>query len=238
MLEAVLWILATGAPWRDLPEWYGPWQTAYGRFRAWAACGLLDRALRRLHHAVRRRRGLDHAVWCADTTVVRASRAAGGAATHPAGEPADHALGRSRGGFGTKVSLVCDGRGTPLAAHVAPGQQHDLRSLRATLGDALQLGHPRRLAADKAYSVAWVRDWLASRRIRAVIPTRSDQRRDRTFARGAYRRRNVVERLVGWLKESRRLATRYEKLAVTFLAVVKLAMIRRLLRILEFPDTT
>ena len=64
------------------------------------------------------------------------------------------------------------------------------------------------------------------RAIRPVIPTRKDEPRREDFDREAYRRRNVVERLVGRLKECRRLATRYEKLAVNFLAMIHLAMIR------------
>ena len=69
-----------------------------------------------------------------------------------------------------------------------------------------------------------------------MIPTRRDQRPDPSFSRRAYRRRNVVERLLGWLKESRRVATRYDKLAGSYLALVKLAMMRRLLRQLEFSN--
>ena len=71
-----------------------------------------------------------------------------------------------------------------------------------------------------------------------MIPTRKDQRRNPRFDKATYRRRNVVERCIGWLKESRRLATRFEKLAVNFLAMVKLAMIRRCLRLLESPNRT
>jgi transposase len=134
------------------------------------------------------------------------------------------------------VSLVCDERGTPLAVEIGPGQEHDLIRLRSTLEAALRLGCPARVVADRAYSVVSVRSWLAERRIRPVIPTRKDQRREERFDARAYRHRNVVERLVGWLKESRRMATRYEKLAGTYLAVVKLAMIRRLMRV-AFPDT-
>jgi transposase len=78
---------------------------------------------------------------------------------------------------------------------------------------------------------------LRLRGIGAVIPTRSDQRANGAFDRRAYRRRNIVERVVGWLKENRRLATRYEKLAVNFLAMVKLAMIQRCLRVLHSPDS-
>jgi transposase len=240
VLDGVLWILATGAPWRDLPRSFGPWQTIYGRFRAWSSTGLLDRALRRLQLAATVMRGRSSEVWCVDTTVVRASRAAAGARrSRDSDEPRDHALGRSRGGFGTKVALVCDGRGTPLAAQIGPGQEHDLQRLRPTVRAALSLGRrPRRLTADKAYSVAWVRSWLRRRRIAPVIPTRSDQPADEAFDARTYRRRNVVERLVGWLKESRRVATRYDKLATTFLAFVKLALLRRLLRMAEFSNTT
>ncbi len=71
-----------------------------------------------------------------------------------------------------------------------------------------------------------------------MIPTRKDQRRNPRFDAEAYRRRNIVERCILWLKENRRLATRFEKLAVNFLAMVKLAMIRRCFRLIEPPDRT
>jgi len=76
------------------------------------------------------------------------------------------------------------------------------------------------------------------RRVLPVIPRRCDQPREAAFDAASYRRRNVVERMVGWLKESRRVATRYDKLALHFLPFVKLAMIRRLLRVLDFPNRT
>lgn len=69
-----------------------------------------------------------------------------------------------------------------------------------------------------------------------MIPTRKDQKPNPRFDRATYRRRNIIERAVGWLKENRRLATRYEKLAVNFLAMVKLAMIQRCLRLLDSSD--
>lgn len=89
---------------------------------------------------------------------------------------------------------------------------------------------PKRLAADKAYSSSSIREWLRKHRVRAVIPTKSNEKQRQNFDREAYRGRNVVERCISWLKESRRVATRYEKLARNFLAMLKLAMIDRLLR--------
>lgn len=96
-------------------------------------------------------------------------------------------------------------------------------------------GPPRRrpaaLAGDKGYSCNHIRDWLKSRRIRDVIPTKSNEKPRRGFDKEAYCRRNIIERCIGWLKECRRIATRFEKLAVNFVAMFKLAMIRRYLRV-------
>ena len=71
-----------------------------------------------------------------------------------------------------------------------------------------------------------------------MIPTRKDQRSNPRFDKASYKRRNVVERCMGWLKENRRVGSRHEKLAVNYLAMVNLAMIRRCFRILESPDKT
>lgn len=106
------------------------------------------------------------------------------------------------------------------------------------------VGRPRRrpkhLAGDKGYSYPRVRDWLRAHGIGAVIPQRSDQLarhrgRPLQFDRQMYKRRGIIEQCVGWLKECRRIGTRFEKLAVSYLAMLKLAMIERYLRIL-FSD--
>lgn len=88
---------------------------------------------------------------------------------------------------------------------------------------------PLRLAGDKGYSYPSVRRWLRRRRIRAVIPTRSNQPREPNFDRRGYRRRNIIERVVGWYKERRALGTRYDKLAVNYLAMWRVAMIENFL---------
>jgi len=98
---------------------------------------------------------------------------------------------------------------------------------------------PARLAADKGYSYPWIRAWLRRHKIAAVIPQRSDQQRRHIgrplmFDKETYRRRNVIECCVGWLKECRRIATRFEKLALNFLAMIKVAIIGRYLS-RDFP---
>jgi len=162
-------------------------------------------------------------------------------------EPSDHALGRSRGGFGTKLHLVTDGRGLPLAVVATPGQRHESTQFE-TLMNAVRIpqpvgrprSRPKRVAGDRGYSFQRIRSWLRRRAIDAVIPQRSDQAarhrgRPLNFDRKAYRRRSIIECSVGWLKECRRIGTRFEKLAVNFLAMVKASIIQRILRIL-FSD--
>jgi hypothetical protein len=89
---------------------------------------------------------------------------------------------------------------------------------------------PRRVGGDKGYSYPGIRAWLGQRHMGNVIPTRKDQRRDESFDRVAYRRRSRIEQVVGWYKECRALGTRYEKLAVNYVALWMVAIIEKLLR--------
>jgi transposase len=148
-------------------------------------------------------------------------------------------LGRSRGGFGTKLHLLTDGNGIPLGALLTPGQAHESKSFEALM-DTVNIRRRRRpkaVAGDKGYSYPRIRRWLARRGIEAVIPSRSNQPSVRLNKR-KYRGRNVVERCIGWLKWCRRVATRYEKLAESYLAMVSLAMIQRCNRLLEPSNRT
>lgn len=79
MLNGILWILRTGAPWRDLPERYGPYQTVYGYFRGWRADGTFDKILQRLQLRLDREGKIDWDLWFVDGSSVRAARCAGGA---------------------------------------------------------------------------------------------------------------------------------------------------------------
>jgi transposase len=138
---------------------------------------------------------------------------------------------------------VTDGAGLPLAVEVTAGQRHEstafepvLNAVRVPQRRGPARRRPKRLAGDKGYSYPWLRAWLRRHGIKAVIPTRKDQRRRPGFDREAYKRRNVVERCVNWLKECRAVATRFDKLAVNYLATLKLAILQRYLRILAAAD--
>lgn len=144
--------------------------------------------------------------------------------------------------------MVTDGAGTPLAIEVTAGQVHEATMAETVISEALAtpLGRrrkkakrrhkPKKLAGDKGYSAQSLRDWLQERLIEPVIPHKENEhaRHDPAvmFDRAAYRNRCVAEQCVGWLKENRRIGTRFEKLAVNFHGMLQLAMIKRYLRLL------
>jgi transposase len=149
-------------------------------------------------------------------------------------------LGRSRGGFTTKIHLICDRHGHPLQFRLTPGQSHESQSLIGLVEDIVgDDGDPmpfaRKLVGDKGYRSQTIDDFLLSFDIKPVIPSKSNEDREArsvAFDADAYRERNIVERFIGWLKESRRLFSRFEKTALNFGGMIKLAFIRRYLTLM------
>ena len=91
MLDGVLWVLKTGAQWRDLPDRFGPWKTVYGRSARWRDDGTLDCVVARLQRDLDRDGLIERSAFCVDSTTVRASRVAAGARRRgapPVGPPA------------------------------------------------------------------------------------------------------------------------------------------------------
>jgi transposase len=141
VIDGILWVLHTGAPWRDLPRpTYGPWQTVYERFNRWSKDGAWGRLLEALHVRLDAQGKIDWDLFCIDGSSIRAGRdAAGASATDGTpSEPADHALGRSRGGYGSKIHLVCDGRGR--SRQEAPRRSRKSKAeLRASVESGLRI---------------------------------------------------------------------------------------------------
>jgi len=145
VINGILWRLRTGAPWRDLPTRYGPYQTCADRLARWSKRGLWQTILQKLQGQADTKGQLDWQTNCADGSVIRAHQHAAGArhgdgaeatpakAKTPTEYAADQALGYSQGGFSTKIHLVCDGKGRPLAATISPGQAHESQHLGTSL---------------------------------------------------------------------------------------------------------
>lgn len=149
-----------------------------------------------------------------DATIIHASKAAAGARKKKYDRPADQALGRSRGGLTTKLHLVCDQHGIPLAMRLTEGQVQEATQVELLLAQIRlpqRRGRPRcrpqYLIADKGYDAQRIRHYVRGRGIRHEIPHRVTpkrrQRRQRgprpRYDRSRYKQRNVIERLFGWL---------------------------------------
>lgn len=133
-----------------------------------------------------------------------------------------NALGRSRGGFGTKACLVCDGEGRAVALAVLPGHRSELKAAPGLLARARRLGRIGRVVCDRGYSSARWRGLIRQLGGEPVVPA-TRRHPSVAYDRAAYRRRSRVEQLWGRLKEYRAVATRYEKSAASYLGVLHIA---------------
>jgi transposase len=208
-VNAVMWIAKTGAPWRDLPERFGNWNSVFQRFNRWCKTGVFTMMMEHLQDP-------DLGVLMLDSTIIRAHQHSAGA---KGSCPEAEALGRSRGGFSTKVHVACDGLGKPAKIILTPGQNHDV-----TQGPALIAGsNAAKIMADKGYDSDALIAEIESKGAEAVIPPRGNRLEERSYDKEEYKNRNVIERFINVLKQCRRVATRYEKTARNFLGFVALA---------------
>jgi transposase len=139
-------------------------------------------------------------------------------------------VGRSRGGLTTKIHALVDAEGRPVVLKLTPGQAHDGRSATDMLEG---LGKGQILLADRAYDSNALRQAMTAQGAWACVKPMPGRKNPPAFSPFLYRYRNLVERFFAKIKHYRAIATRYEKHAENYLALVKLAAIRIWLRTYE-----
>ena len=141
ILNGILWVLRTGAPWRDLQRRYGPMGTVSSRFYRWRALGVWDRVLAALQAEADARGEVDWDLHFVDATIIRAHQHAAGARRDGAtteDAQAREALGRSQGGVSTKVHLRAEGGGKPITAVLTGGERPSVGSADRCFADGSQ----------------------------------------------------------------------------------------------------
>ena len=207
-VEAVLWIVRVGAPWRDLPKDFGKWNSVFQRFRRWVRSGVFDQ----LFEALSTDADFEYVI--VDGTIVRVHQHGSGAR----GGTRTQAIGRSRGGLTTKIVALVDALGNLVRFVLLPGQRHDSVGVAPLLTD-LDFAA---LLADKAFDSDGFRTELDNRGAVAVIPPKANRVTTIPCDFEMDKWRHLVENFFCQIKEFRRIATRYDKTDTSFAAMIHL----------------
>ncbi|MGE8135290.1 IS5 family transposase [Novosphingobium subterraneum] len=212
VISGILHVLKVGCRWCDCPADYGPPTTIYNRFNRWSRRGFWVKLLDALVQT-----GAVTKSTAIDATYVKAQRAAFGGKGG-----SSQAIGRSRSGWTTKVHALTDVIGRPYALMLTPGNVSDVKAAPALLERA---GRMRYLLGDKGYDADRLRRSLREAGAKPVIPGRRNRKRAIRYDQERYRGRHLIESAFCRLKDFRRVATRYDKLAANFLSGVALATV-------------
>ncbi|TAN19193.1 MAG: IS5 family transposase [Rhizobiaceae bacterium] len=208
-IEAVLWVVRTGSPWRDLPTFFGNWNTVFKRYRDWVKADVFIR----LFEACSDAPDMEYAM--VDATIVKVHRHGQGAK----GGPQSQAIGRSKGGMTTKILALTDALGNLVRFVLLPGHRFDTIGV-PPLFDGIEFGA---LIADKAFdSNAIVAD-LDERGAKIVISQHPRRTKPLPLDAEMDKWRHLIENFFCKLKEFKRIAMRADKTDTSFAAIIHLA---------------
>jgi len=169
VLNGILWILRTGAPWKDLPERYPPYQSCHRRFQKWIEEGVLGTVLKALAEDLEERGEIDLSECYIDGTFVAAKK--GGAAS---------LVGKTKRGKATKIMAFSDGSSIPLALRTKSASPHEVTLVEATLASGFLKEEPERLVGDKACDSDPLDETLKAQGIEMIAPHRRNRKKRKT----------------------------------------------------------
>ena len=211
MVTAIWYVMRTGCPWRDVPAQFGPWSSVYSRWRRWCASGLWATILELLAPSAA---GVLRHLDCSHIKLHQDG-------ANPAGGQEGQAMGLTKGGINTKLAAVVDAQGRAVGLCLAAGQRHDIKAVEPLLSE-LAGTH---VVADRGFDADTFHRTLNQAGIRTCIRPKRGRAWRHAFNRGYYRRRHQLENFFCRIKRHRRISTRYDKLATSFLCFVQFATI-------------
>jgi transposase len=219
VLDAVLWILNTGAQWHMLPQCYPNYKTVHRRFQQWCEREILRAILTQLANALRDAGEIDEREGFID-------------ATFAAAKGGGDAIGPTKRGKGVKILAIVDRHGLPLSVSTHAANHHEVTLVQLSFDFYMLEAKPEHLVGDKAYDSDALDATLQKDGVEMISPHRSNRKLKTQDGRPLrrYARRWVVERYFAWLHWKRRLVTRWEYYSSNFLGFVELASITILLR--------
>jgi transposase len=209
VLRGILTVLSQGCKWRAIDDPEASWNSIYQYYRDWSRRGLWAELFALVEPQLKGRRRF------LDATHIKVHRCA----SNPPGGQEGQALGRTKGGMNTKLHAVVDEAGQPVSLFLSPGNDADISHAQTVLAEI----PATMVVADKGYDSDAFRQWLVVRGIQPCIPPRRNRKAPARFSKASYRKRHLVENFFERIKNFRRVATRYDKLAETFFGFACLA---------------
>ena len=214
VISGILWIVLSGSAWRQLPEFYGKWKTAYSRFRRWSMTGLWQKIFKIFAKRVKKQN------YCMiDSTFLKAHRTA----TSCACKEKERHIGTSKGGKTTKLHLLCNEEGIPFNFLITRGEVADIKVALQLIGSFPLAG----LMADKAYWSKRFREELGRKGIKVYIPLKINAKAQYPFDGNLYKKRHIIENLFARIKDPKSIALRMCRCAHTFISFISLIIIHK-----------
>lgn len=196
-IESCWYILRTGCQWRLLPKYYGNFRSIHKRFKRWAEHNIWSRLMNYVSD-------IDFQELMIDSTIVRAHACASGQILNG---NKSHALGRSVGGFTTRIHAVVDALGNPITFRLTEGKEHDI----PVAYQLLKYVKHTTVLADKAYYSDKMKKMLNDNHCEVVIPSKSNAIIPHQFDKHIYKERHLIECFFSKIKQFRRVFSRFDK---------------------------
>lgn len=204
-IESIYWMSRTGAQWRHLDSKFGKWNSTFKRFKEWDKKNIWGELM---EYCIQ---DPDLEYEMIDATIVRAHPCAAG---YKKDSQEKEGLGRSKGGFTSKIHVKTDALGNPLKIILTPGQRNDITQAHYLIENSVNSA----IIADKGYDADHFRILIAQKGCKAEIPSKANRKKPYEYDEFLYKERHVIECFFNKIKHFRRIFSRYDKSAASYVS--------------------